>query len=220
MDLGRFRLWGLFLGGNLVGFALLGYAHMLGLVELVLKRDQTPVSPTIFALFLVGLALCAFRVKRLNESFNNLQRGDGVLLTKYRKRAEDDVSAAIVGMETHLFRLLRWIKWIGGVLPALGLFGTVLGLTLSLEGDLLTGGTDLSSAAAEILPKLLSGLGVAFYTTLVGVIFWLWLSANLEMLENESERLIVGVIESANDEVLRRSGKLPAPSNGPSQGGN
>lgn len=66
-------------------------------------------------------------------------------------------------------------------LVTLGLIGNVVGFVLALRGIDLT---SLSQAegAQRVASQLLAGMGVAFYSTLVGAVLALWLSMGRRVL--------------------------------------
>lgn len=70
----------------------------------------------------------------------------------------------------------RWgaVKWLSGRLPYLGLIGTVLGFSIALLGVDVEDFQDIDKMA-ENVGVLLSGMGVALYTTLLGAIAAFWL---------------------------------------------
>jgi hypothetical protein len=61
---------------NLIGFALLGAAHLQGLLEMVLIADQTYLSALIFLVFLGGLAICAHKIWQTSRELNYVRAFD------------------------------------------------------------------------------------------------------------------------------------------------
>ena len=76
-----------------------------------------------------------------------------------------------VEFATHI-RISRFVGLLGSLLITLGLIGTVMGLTITLtglNGALNNVGSDSMTMLAS-LSEALSGMGLAFYTTLLGAI--------------------------------------------------
>lgn len=74
------------------------------------------------------------------------------------------------------------VKWVASALVKLGLLGTVLGFIQALSGIRLDAVGD-ASTIGPMVAALISGLGTALYTTLVGAALNLWLSLNLRIIE-------------------------------------
>jgi hypothetical protein len=71
-------------------------------------------------------------------------------------------------------------EWIADVLVFLGLIGTVIGFIISLSGVKPDAAGDVS-AIQPMVATLISGLGVALHTTLVGACAYLWIHMSLRL---------------------------------------
>jgi len=83
----------------------------------------------------------------------------------------DLIELSTVEFATHI-RVSRFIGLLGSLLITVGLIGTVMGLTITLtglNGALNNIGSD-TSVLLEGLSEALSGMGLAFYTTLLGAV--------------------------------------------------
>lgn len=105
------------------------------------------------------------------------------------------VSYAIVAMFVYgLFQIFRFalidvdketlIKYghvtdINGYLTALGILGTAVGVLISLGGASV--GSD-ASAVRDFATVVLGGTKVAFHSTIVGMVAWLWFNVNWRMV--------------------------------------
>jgi len=71
----------------------------------------------------------------------------------------------------------RWddVRWIARTLVRLGLIGTVLGFVVALSGVALVSD---AAAVSGMVSKLILGMSIALYTTLVGAVCSLWLAFN------------------------------------------
>ena len=97
-----------------------------------------------------------------------------------------------------LFSHITHIRTIGNGLVVLGLIGTVIGFIL------VSSNVDADTAAdvgqvGSLVSSLLHGMGVAFYTTLVGAVFSLWLSINYQILHTATANLIATLLTAADD---------------------
>ena len=81
--------------------------------------------------------------------------------------------------------LLRTIRYVGNLLVLLGLIGTVLGFIHALSGVDEKSATDVS-AIAPMVARLVEGMGIALYTTLVGAVLNVWLMANHRLISAHS----------------------------------
>jgi biopolymer transport protein ExbB/TolQ len=80
-----------------------------------------------------------------------------------------------------VFVRIAVVRNIANSLVLLGLIGTVVGFIIALSGvDPATVG-DVTSVS-PMVSRLLNGMSVALYTTLVGGVLNLWLSVNYQLL--------------------------------------
>ena len=86
------------------------------------------------------------------------------------------------------------VRHLGSILVLLGLVGTVLGFIIALSGIDPDAATDVS-AIGPMVSSLITGLGVALYTTLVGAVLNLWVMANYRLLESGATRLLSRLLE-------------------------
>lgn len=196
-SLGRLRLWAMFFVINLSGIAMLWLAHMRGWVNMVIERDVSNISLAIAAVFAFGLMLCFSRIRGLNKAFDEIDKDDGTEVSEYRQMAARSASNATELLKVILGRKLMWINALLVVLPTLGLLGTVVGITMGLESSVVANAGSISEVVEELFFQVIQGLSVAFYTTIVGMVFMLWLFVNAKMLEIESMRLMEGILDSA-----------------------
>ena len=89
------------------------------------------------------------------------------------------------------YNMLRYLVWL---IPTLGFIGTVIGITQAL---LTTEGVDFNdySAMEAMMGSMISGLGVAFYTTL------------LALLQSAALVFAVHVVQAREERVLNRAGQ-------------
>ncbi len=78
----------------------------------------------------------------------------------------------------------RWpdtMKWIAGFLPLLGMVGTLIGFMVGF-GEVNAANMMDPEAFKDLVGQMLSGLGTALSTTLVGVICFIWLEVSRRCL--------------------------------------
>ncbi|MEM1212653.1 MAG: hypothetical protein AAGI68_10190 [Planctomycetota bacterium] len=111
-------------------------------------------------------------------------------------------------MQTRLLSRTRVVEFASGVLVTLGLVGTIIGLIASAGGlgqvfDAAAQATDATAASGEgdgILEGMrqtLNGMGIAFYTTLMGAI-----------LGGVCLRLLASLVDTAIDHIVSRIAEL------------
>lgn len=160
------KLLAKFLVLNFAGLGLLATAFLHGIAQRVIAVDTSYVSLIILALF--ALALISATTKAWELS--------GLLAGSRKLNFRNPRSAEIA-----LLSNISHIKVIGAALVILGLIGTVIGFILSTASIDPNTVSDVNQVGT-LVGGLLHGMGVAFYTTLVGAIFSLWLSLNYQIL--------------------------------------
>lgn len=188
---------------NLVGFFLLGVAYMYGWVDLVLAADQTFISILIFAMFVWGLLLSGIRTFRTSQELNYAKNDYDK--SKWRKLIDnlydDRVSPAqvIEALKLKMFARISIVRWFANSLVMMGLIGTVVGFIIALSGVDPAFASDVT-LIGKMISVLISGLGTAMYTTLVGSVLNLWLLANYQILAEGTANLLATLLESKRDE--------------------
>lgn len=195
---------------NLAALALVAAAAMQGWVDTVLMGDETRLTLVIVAVFAVGLAVAAWRVSELNQALNASefpwQSKIGWVRNYVAQASAKDAGArAIAGssLKMQLAGRIAFVKYMANSLVLLGLIGTVIGFVIALSGvDATTAGDP--SAIAPMVGSLITGMGVALYTTLAGAVLNLWLMTNYQMLVGAAARLVGRMVEAAEDAALER----------------
>ena len=186
---------------NLVAFALLGAAWMHGLVGLALKGDGSYLSSAMFVLFLVGLGLCGWRIVQTSRELNEMRQPDPArpsrarsYLESIRGRGGDSRALLASALRLKLSARLGAVRQIANALVLIGLIGTVVGFIVVLSGVDPQQAADVA-AVGPMISSLVSGMGIALYTTLVGAILNIWLTANCHILSSGLVKLITGIVE-------------------------
>ena len=84
------------------------------------------------------------------------------------------------------YNLLRYLVWL---IPTLGFIGTVVGIALALgtAGQMFAGAAAGGAASPEVMQRLTSELGVAFYTTLLALLQSAVLMATMHVVQGREE---------------------------------
>lgn len=188
---------------NMVGFGLLGAAWAHGLVHDALVADQTYLSVVIFLVFLVGLALSAFKVWQTSHELNSVRdfcMGDDSPAGRYlapMTGGDADSRANLVGaLRMKIAHRTAVVRHIANSLVLLGLIGTVVGFIIALGGVDPEHASDVK-AIAPMVSTLIQGMSTALYTTLIGAVLNVWLMANHQVLAGGTVKLITAIVELA-----------------------
>ena len=95
---------------------------------------------------------------------------------------------------------------IAGVMPVLGLIGTLLGLSIAIGGleGILASATEDREAFAQSMSIALEGIGTAFYTTLEGMISMMILKFFNMIASNARMNFLADMENALMSEVLPR----------------
>jgi len=165
-------------------------ANVIGFIE----HDQTRVTWMIIGMFVIGVSVSFVQAMKLTaEWFRGYRVADIVerkglagielrggkhivdrfvdalhLIVERNGRADVDSLIDVEFSAQH--RVSQFVSLLGNLMITLGLIGTVLGMTITmngLSGALGSLGVD-QSLLVEGLRSAMNGMGVAFYTTLIG----------------------------------------------------
>lgn len=186
---------------NVVAFAFLGMAGLQGWLHVVWQADSSRLVAVIAAVFLLGLVLCATRIVSISGELNALKQDepkDGTRVQAYLQVARrlDAQSRANIASSLRLKLVSRiaMIKHLANSLVVLGLIGTVLGFIVALSG-VDPAAVASVDAVAPMVSRLIAGMSIALYTTLVGAILNVWLMLNYRLLEGGAVSLVTGLVE-------------------------
>lgn len=201
----QWMLWTRFAAINLFGLAALILAWVNGWVAAVIEADTSRISLMIVALFMVGLVAAAWRIDKVASELDNVDRDRGGRLDSVRRAMVVAGPNAVRALELRLFGRITFIRHIANTLVLLGLIGTVVGFVLALKGVDAQSAGDVE-AIGGMVGNLIEGMGVALYTTLVGSVLNLWLSANYQILLTGTVNLAAALIDAAAGETEPGSG--------------
>ena len=179
--MGKFKLFSNFIVVNATGFALLFLAYINGWFKTIIEADSSRVCLVILALFLYALGAATWRMILLSGAM-----GKKVDFNK-------NSSAEIRALEIKIFSPLKQFNIMSNAMVVLGLVGTVIGfifIASSIDADTAANVDQVGS----LVGVLLHGMGIAFYTTLVGALLSLWLSLIHQMLHSASAQLLAQLL--------------------------
>ncbi len=186
---------------NIVGFFLLGLAYLNGWIDLVIIADKTYISILIFGLFLWGLIISGVRIYKTSLEINYAKIDHPN--SKWKKMVDNmhneklDPARMIESLKLKMFARISIVKWFANSLVMMGLIGTVIGFIIALSGVDPNMVADVT-LVGKMVTSLISGLGTAMYTTLVGSALNLWLLANYHVLSEGTANLLATLLESKN----------------------
>lgn len=142
----------------------LGFLHVLYLSGGVYA---TLIMGVITGLFVLGWGWCWREIWAVSGALNRQKRTGPALATE----AERDKDLLKI----------EWLKSVSEWLVALGLLGTVIGFTVALS-SVDQGGLVTASGAQAGVERLMMGMRIALYTTILGVVTGIWHEINYRML--------------------------------------
>jgi hypothetical protein len=186
---------------NLGALALMLAAWLQGWIDMVRAADPTHQCTAIFGVFLVGLFVCTMQVIRISAELNQAHAAQptsssraGRYLAQIGGRGAESRSILASTLKAKLMARTAIVRHIAGTLVILGLIGTVVGFIISLSGVDPNGAAD-AKAVSPMISKLILGMSVALYTTLVGAILNVWLMICHHVLVSGTMRLVTAIVE-------------------------
>jgi biopolymer transport protein ExbB/TolQ len=175
---------------------------MHGLVDRVLAADTSNLSAAMFALFLFGLAVCGWRIAQTSRDLNGVRSVDEAgrsraaeYLQAIRGRNGESRALLASAFRLKLTSRLALVRQIASALVLIGLVGTVVGFIVVLSGVKPDQAADVA-AVGPMVATLVEGMGIALYTTLVGAVLNIWLTANCHLLSGGLVKLLTRTVEA------------------------
>ncbi|NIR29906.1 MAG: MotA/TolQ/ExbB proton channel family protein [Gammaproteobacteria bacterium] len=141
-----------------------------------------------------------WRAWKLSEEIDRVRAGQPAekgkaYLDAIRRGVDPRVAAE--ALRTKLLQRVAFAKQLSGTLVTLGLVGTVIGFIIALSGVDPSQVGDASSIG-PMVAKLIEGMGVALYTTLVGACFGIWAAINHQLLATGASNLFTAILEAVS----------------------
>lgn len=158
---------------QIVGVALVAWSWSAGWVEQAVEADRSRIVFVIAAVFLLATASLFRRAFKVARALNAMKDG-------------------IVGPRDHPDKMLEkagHLDDVPEILTVLGLTGTLVGIIFALHGITADDFASIQGVQ-QIAGQMLAGMGVAFYTSLVGMVFAVWATINRRILRTATVSLI------------------------------
>ncbi len=111
----------------------------------------------------------------------------GIVTTAFSNDAlyinEAIVASFVMGMFGAAFKW-KYTNWFADTLVALGFVGTLYGIWTAF-GSIKTQNINDVASVVPIITGLISGIGIAIWTTVLGLYFYTWLTINMEIFYEE-----------------------------------
>jgi hypothetical protein len=197
-------------------FAMIFAVYLLtitGLLHKALESDRTYISIGILLTLLFASIYCGFRSLWLSRQHAGLQQitdnpshpasrsqwlAADYLACGHNTKSEDH---PLVDVFIDRARSGNEVLWfVAGVMIKAGLVGTVIGFVQMLASVSALESFDISQMQ-EVLRNMSSGMGVALYTTLVGIAGSVALGVQVLLLDRSADRLVANTVRLASDRV-------------------
>lgn len=174
-----------------------------GFISELFENDISFISPVILFIFVVSTIFVGYQVNLLQICINTLKISDDMLNIETSNKTkqqnyyiaciyelseqtnESNLSNMHELLELRLSKYLRIISFIVDLLIRLGLVGTVIGFILMLQSVTLIENFDIG-LMQDLMKNMSTGMMVALYTTLTGLI-----TAIVLMLQNKYLELLL-----------------------------
>ena len=169
-----------FIGFNLFGLVALTFFYLEGWLTKIVYADVSYLSIVIFGFFFVNLILSCYKAHKLSQLFKKID----FLKTHYKNASNEK-------LESFKLKLNAGVSAIfvnANISATLGLLGTVIGILLAIN-SIEPGALSSPETGGQAIEGMMAGAGVAFYTTLVGGVSYLWLLVNHFMLRQGASLL-------------------------------
>ena len=186
---------------NIVATGLLISIYLQGWLDGLFVEITQEISLGIFAVFLYGLANCGIRIWHTSVELNDVATvnpgPDGEATNYLAGLASPDAQSRANGAAALRLKLTNRIvivRQTANTLVFLGLIGTVIGFIIALSGVDPKAATEVENVA-PMVSRLIQGMSLALYTTLLGSVLYIWLIVNYRLLASGTVYLINAVIE-------------------------
>ncbi len=186
---------------NALGFVLVAAAYFQDWLGGLFSEEVRVPAAVIIAVFIYGLILSGIKIRQTMLALDDVREGTFGPQSRARHYLEtadfSDPDNRIVQINLLRMRLshkISAVKQIANMLVFLGLIGTVIGFIVALSGIDAKSATDTDNIAGMI-GKLIAGISVALYTTLLGAVLNLWLTINYRLLATGTVNLLGAIVE-------------------------
>ena len=186
---------------NVVCFGLAGGAWLEGWLDRAFAGASLWPCLLIAAVFAYGLGLCGLRLWQVGCELDDAREASPAprsqaawyLAQLAGAPAEQRVTLASL-LRMRLAQSPATVRHVAGMLVLLGLVGTVIGFIVALSGVDPRAVPSVENVA-PMVARLINGMSIALYTTLVGSVLHLWLMVTQRILAGGSLALYQAIVE-------------------------
>lgn len=186
---------------NLVALAIVAAIYLQDWLDAMFVTNIVELVLVIVAVFAYGLVQCARKIWQTSVELNDLKsekppaesRAGKYLESIYGNRTQAYEIAASV-LRAKLANRIAVVRSVANSLVLLGLIGTVIGFIIALSSIDPNAAAD-SESIAPVIGRLINGMSVALYTTLVGSVLHVWLTVNHRLLLGGTVNLYAAIVE-------------------------
>lgn len=171
-----------------------------GLWVALMQGDPSGISLGIVVLSVVVTGWCGLRARHL--ALQALPGSAWRLAWALDLRQRPDHAPALLSERSHGAHETAW--WFAAATIKLGLLGTVVGFIVMATQIGRMPSFDLEQVQA-MLKQMTSGMAIALYTTLVGLVANLWLGLQLLLLDRLADRLVADIIASSGNDAAAQA---------------
>ena len=186
---------------NVVAAALVLAAWLQGWLDGAFVGASLWLCLIIIAVFAYGLALCGWRMWQVGRELDDAndgaarERSHAAWYLAQSAHAAAEFRATLAALlRLRLGQSLATVRYVAGMLVLLGLVGTVIGFIVALSGVDPQKVPSVENVA-PMVARLINGMSIALYTTLVGSVLHLWLMVVQRILAGGSLALYQAIVE-------------------------
>jgi len=186
---------------NIVAAGLVTAVYLRGWLDDAFSGYTLWFSLVIIGVFLFGLLLAALRVWHTSVEINDVKAGapgpDSKAcryLAAIRQGAYDSRVIPTYVLRLRLSNYISIVYHVANMLVFLGLVGTVIGFIVALSGVDPRAAVTVENVA-PMVARLITGMSIALYTTLVGAVLHVWLMINYRLLASGTTHLFNVILE-------------------------
>jgi len=186
---------------NVVSAALCAAAWLEGWLDGAFTGYSLWLCLVILAAFLYGLGYCGLRIRGLVRELDDLHAGtprrgsrSARYLTQARGASAESRATAAGLLRLQLAQAPSAVRHIAGILVLMGLVGTVIGFIVALSG-VDPQKVPAVDNVAPMVARLINGMSIALYTTLIGSVLHLWLMMTQRILAAGALALYQATVE-------------------------
>ncbi len=186
---------------NVVSAALCAAAWLEGWLEGAFTGYSLWLCLVIIAAFLYGLGYCGLRIRAMVREFDDLHAGtpgpqssSARYLMQLRGASAESRATIAQLLRMQLARGPAAVRHVAGILVLMGLVGTVIGFIVALSG-VDPQKVPAVDNVAPMVARLINGMSIALYTTLIGSVLHLWLMLTQRILASSALALYQAIVE-------------------------